>query len=75
MKVSVSDTFVRSNFEIRKKKFFFSYDLDPMTLILKLYLGMVKTYLHTKMLYEGFKSYSLNRHDRKHYLPGHTVGN
>ena len=30
--------------------YFFSYDLDldPMTLILKLDLGMVKMYLHTK---------------------------
>ena len=48
-----------------KLSFIFSYDLDPdpMTLITKLDLDMVKTYLHTKnevFYVKGFKSYSLN---------------
>ena len=39
-----------SQVEISKTVTFFSYDLDldPMTLILKLDLDMVKMYLHTK---------------------------
>ena len=49
---------------------FFSYDLDldPITLILKLDLDMVKMYLYTKneVYVKQFKSYSLNRQTHRH---------
>ena len=32
----------------RENMMFYSFDLDPMTLVLKLDLDMVKMYLHTK---------------------------
>ena len=55
---------------------FYSFDLDPMTLVLKLDLDMVKMYLHTKNevpSYSGSKVYSLNRQtDRQTDIQTHT---
>ena len=59
--------------------YFFSYDLnlDPMTLILKLDLDMVKIYMHTKNEVSMWRSSKViawidrqtHRHDWKYYLP------
>ena len=74
----------------RINKLINSYDLDWMTLILKLDLDMVKMYLHTKTevtMSRGLKVIAwtdrntdrqtdrqTHRYDRKHYLPAYAGG-